>query len=50
MNKDLGATTIVITHNLVIADMAHRIINMVDGRISETRENTNRLSPRDIHW
>ena len=50
VNTDLGATTIVITHNMVIADMAHRIINMVDGRISETRENTNRLSPRDIHW
>lgn len=50
VNADLGSTTVVITHNVAIADMAHRVINMADGRIAETRRNANRVSPRDIHW
>ena len=50
VNSELGSTTVVITHNVAIAAMAHRVIDMADGRIAGTRENETRLSPRDIHW
>ncbi len=50
MNRDLGTTTAVITHNAVIADMANRVITLADGRISEIRENSARLRPADLRW
>lgn len=50
VNRNLGTTTAVITHNSVIADMANRVITLADGRISEIRENSSRLSPADLRW
>jgi len=50
VNRSLGTTTAVITHNAVIADMADRMIRLSDGRVSEVRENTTRTHPRDLRW
>ena len=50
VNRETGATTALITHNVSIAAMAHRVIRMADGRIAETQVNATRLSPRDIRW
>ena len=50
VNRDLGTTTAVITHNVVIADMADRVINLADGEISEIRTNPERADPRDLAW
>jgi putative ABC transport system ATP-binding protein len=50
VNRELGATTAIITHNAVIADMAHRVISMSDGRIHAVRDNTTRKLPREIAW
>lgn len=50
VNRDLGTTTAVITHNVVIADMADRVIHLADGVVSETRINSHRASPRDMQW
>lgn len=49
-NRDLGTTTAVITHNVVIADMADRVIVIGDGRIQEVRENTAKKQPGDLIW
>ena len=49
-NRDLGATTAVITHNAVIADMADRVIVIGDGRIQEVRENSSKKNPEDLSW
>lgn len=49
-NRELGATTAVITHNAVIADMADRVILIGDGRIQEVRENTTRKEPGELSW
>ncbi len=35
INRELGITFVVVTHNLEFADMAHRRIEMKDGRIVE---------------
>ncbi|HBJ33258.1 MAG TPA: ABC transporter [Planctomycetaceae bacterium] len=50
VNQSLGTTTIVITHNVSIGQMADRIVTMRDGRIVEDRRNTQKLSPRELQW
>jgi putative ABC transport system ATP-binding protein len=49
-NRELGTTTIVITHNMVIADMADRVIRMADGRIAGSERNLTRKAPAELHW
>lgn len=50
VNRELGTLTAVITHNAGIADMANRVIRMMDGSIATIDENTDRRAPREIHW
>ncbi len=50
INERFGTSTIVITHNAAIQQMAHRVINFQDGRIQSVIENETRLAPTDIHW
>ncbi|TAM88624.1 ABC transporter ATP-binding protein [bacterium] len=47
---DLSTTTVVITHNAVIADVADRVITMHNGRISGMRRNAIKKSPADLEW
>jgi putative ABC transport system ATP-binding protein len=49
-NRDLGTSTIVITHNAAIASLADRVLSMADGRIADERRPSTKLSPRDISW
>jgi putative ABC transport system ATP-binding protein len=49
-NETLGTTTVVITHNAGIKDIAHRVIYFLDGRISEIKTNDRRLKPADVTW
>ncbi|WP_246194706.1 ABC transporter ATP-binding protein [Allochromatium palmeri] len=50
VNRELGTTTAVITHNAAIAAMADRVVQMADGRIQSVRTNPERRAPREIHW
>ncbi len=50
VNRDLGTTTLVITHNAAIKEIADRVVNFGDGRIVSTLENESRLAPADITW
>lgn len=50
VNKELGTTTAVITHNQAISDMADRVVMLADGRITGVRENTYKLSPHELKW
>ena len=50
VNRELGTTTAVITHNAGIARMADRVIVLADGRIAEVRVNATRLAPRELSW
>ncbi|MBX9787372.1 MAG: ABC transporter ATP-binding protein [Pirellulales bacterium] len=50
INRDLGTTTVVITHNASIADMADRVISLSDGRISGVKHNTTKKSPHELEW
>jgi len=50
VNQELGTTTALITHNAVIADVAHRVLMFADGRIAETRVNETRRAPEELAW
>jgi putative ABC transport system ATP-binding protein len=50
VNRELGTTTAVITHNAVIAAMADRVLHMSSGRISHEERNTVRVSPAEMEW
>ncbi len=50
VNRELGTTTAVITHNASIAGMADRVILLSDGRISGIRENAVKVAPHDLEW
>ena len=50
VNRELGTTTAVITHNAGIAQMADRVISMSDGRITEIRANETKLEPQELSW
>jgi putative ABC transport system ATP-binding protein len=50
VNRELGTTTAVITHNAGIARMADRVIVLADGRIAEVRVNETRVAPSELSW
>ena len=50
MNRELGATTAVITHNASIADMGDRVVSFRDGRIADTTVNRTRKSAHELVW
>jgi putative ABC transport system ATP-binding protein len=50
VNTEMGTTTVVITHNVDIARMAHRVLYMADGRIVREQVNTERLPARELRW
>jgi len=50
VNKELGTTTAVITHNAGIAQMADRVISLADGQITHIETNTNRIAPHELNW
>jgi len=50
VNAELGTTTVVITHNAAIREIAHRVIYFADGRIARIEENAARRAPAEIAW
>ena len=50
VNRELGTTTAVITHNATIADMADRVLYFGDGRIVDERTNASRRAPSELSW
>ena len=50
INAELGATTLIVTHNAAIQDVAHRVLHFADGRISRTRTNETRRAAADLAW
>ena len=49
-NHDLGTTTVVITHNAVIAGMADRVIRLSDGGIASVEQNASRQEAAALSW
>jgi putative ABC transport system ATP-binding protein len=50
VNRELGTTTAVITHNTTIGDMADRVVRLADGQIAEVIANPRRRPVRELTW
>lgn len=50
VNRDLGTTTVVITHNAVIAAMADRVIHFGDGLVAGIERNESRKNALELRW
>lgn len=50
VNRELGTTTAVITHNAAIGAMADRVIHFSDGRIVGIDCNDVKIQPQELSW
>jgi putative ABC transport system ATP-binding protein len=50
VNRTLGTTLVLITHNAAIGAMGDTVVRMRSGRIVETTTNAAPLSPGEIEW
>jgi putative ABC transport system ATP-binding protein len=50
VNRELGTTTAVITHNAAVADMADRVFSLADGLVVNERRNATRIAASQLHW
>ncbi len=48
--KDMGKTVVIVTHNVLIAEMAQTVIHMRDGKISEIKRNPHPKDAEEIAW
>ena len=49
-NRATGATTLIITHNATIRQIADRTLRFADGRIVEEMANAERKRPSEVSW
>lgn len=50
VNKKIGTTMIIVTHNPGIALIGDRVVKMNSGKIVEIIENKKRVNPKNIPW
>jgi putative ABC transport system ATP-binding protein len=50
INTQLGTTSLIITHNASIQDVADRVLFFADGRISGARKNETRRPAAELSW
>ncbi len=50
VNRELRTTTVVITHNAVIAGMADRVIHLGDGLVVRSEHNARRIAASELRW
>lgn len=47
---EVGATTMIVSHNAGIAAMADRVIRFRDGQITDIETNRRKTAPREMRW
>jgi putative ABC transport system ATP-binding protein len=50
VNRELGTTTAVITHNAAVAGMADRVVSLSDGRVVSDRTNEKKMKASELEW
>lgn len=50
VNRELGTTTAVITHNAPIAALADRVVTLADGRVVNEVRQSEKKRPEEIRW
>lgn len=49
-NERTGSTTLIITHNAGVADMADRVLFFRDGALHDVKRNKTRIAPEELSW
>jgi putative ABC transport system ATP-binding protein len=50
VNRDLGTSIAIVTHNAPISQMADRVVTLADGRIASDHTNAERKAPSEVAW
>ena len=50
VNSQLGATTLIITHNATIQEVAHRVLSFADGKITRVHKNEACRAAVELAW
>ena len=50
VSADVGATTMIVTHNAVVADIAHRVLRFCDGAVTGIQKNAERKAAGELVW
>ena len=50
VNREYACTIVIVTHNDAIRHMAHRILRLRDGQLTEDSRNENILPARELEW
>jgi putative ABC transport system ATP-binding protein len=50
VNRELGTTTAIITHNVPIAAMADRVVTLADGAVLSEERPAQRMRAADVRW
>jgi putative ABC transport system ATP-binding protein len=50
VNEQLGTTTLIITHNASIQDVADRVLFLADGQIAREQRNERRRQAAELSW
>ncbi len=50
VSAETGATTLVITHNAAIADIADRVVHFANGAIVSEIRNATRKQASEVSW
>ena len=50
INRELGTSTAVITHNAAVSDIADRVVQLSDGRIVADKRNAEKIPANQLRW
>jgi putative ABC transport system ATP-binding protein len=50
VNRDLGTSVAIVTHNAPIAALADRVVTLADGRVVNSSVNASRKDPSEVSW
>jgi len=50
VNRELRTTTVLITHNVVIAGLADRVVHFRDGLVARCERNPRKIPANELHW
>jgi len=50
VNRRLGATLLIVTHNAGLAGLADRVVRFVDGAVDDITTNTQKVAAHEVTW
>jgi putative ABC transport system ATP-binding protein len=50
LNRQWQTTVVIITHNSAIAEVAHRVVHLRSGEITEVVRNPSPIAPEEVVW